>query len=85
MAATRGKKTVGFEQSLIDLETLVKSLEQGDLPLEEALSTFEKGLQLAQSCQKTLQNAELKVTKLIENDDQSLQEIPFDDLKEVDE
>ncbi len=85
MAVTRGKKTNGFEQAIIDLETLVKTLEQGDLPLEEALSTFEKGLKLAQSCQKTLQTAELKVTKLIENTDQGFQEEPFLDLKETDE
>lgn len=85
MTAIRGKKTIGFEQSLGELESLVKMLEQGDLPLEEALCTFEKGLKLAQTCQKTLQTAELKVTKLIEGDDQNFQEVPFHDLKDDNE
>ncbi len=57
-----GKKT--FESSLKDLETAVEKLEAGDLPLEEALACFEAGVKAAGSCQKLLQEAELKVEKI---------------------
>lgn len=58
------KKTVSFEKSLADLSQIVKELEQGELPLDKALSHFETGMLLARSCQKTLEEAELKVQKL---------------------
>lgn len=56
------KKT--FESSLKTLESAVEKLEAGDLPLEEALACFEDGVKAAGSCQKLLQEAELKVEKL---------------------
>ncbi len=53
-----------FESSLKSLEIAVERLEKGDLPLEEALSCFEEGVKAAGSCQKLLNEAELKVNKL---------------------
>lgn len=53
-----------FELSLKSLEDLVSRLEQGDLPLEEALKAFEKGVGLTQTCQHILQEAEQKVEQL---------------------
>lgn len=55
-----------FEKSLAALEDLVKKLEAGDLPLEESLKQFERGVQLARSCQEALQQAELRVQQLIQ-------------------
>jgi exodeoxyribonuclease VII small subunit len=64
------QKTPSFEQSLNDLEILVEALETGDLPLEEALSTFEKGIKLTKECQQQLSKAEQKVSLLVgEGDD----------------
>ncbi len=57
-----GKKT--FEASLKDLESAVERLEAGDLPLEDALACFEEGVKAAGSCQKLLQEAQLKVEQL---------------------
>lgn len=57
----------GFEQSLSELETLVEALESGDISLEEALAKFERGVQLARSCQDALKTAELRVAQLTEN------------------
>jgi len=51
----------GFEQTLSELETLVARMEAGDLPLEEALRNFERGVQLTRDCQQALQNAQQKV------------------------
>lgn len=48
-----------------DLEELVERLEQGDLPLEESLAAFERGVLLTRSCQSALKEAEQKVEILL--------------------
>ena len=62
------RKSPNFEKSLEELESLVESLESGELSLEDSLKTFEKGIQLTQSCQTALQEAEQKVQVLLEKD-----------------
>jgi len=59
-------KTLDFEQALGELETVVERLEHGELPLEEALKQFERGVQLARSCQAALKQAEQKVEILLQ-------------------
>jgi len=54
-----------FEASLEELEALVERLEQGDLPLEEALRTFERGVSLTRQCQVALAEAQQKVEILL--------------------
>ena len=54
-----------FEQSMRELEALVEKLEQGDLPLEEALKQFERGVALTRACQAALKEAEQKVEVLL--------------------
>ncbi|HEY4213820.1 MAG TPA: exodeoxyribonuclease VII small subunit [Steroidobacteraceae bacterium] len=54
-----------FEQALAELETLVERLERGDLPLEEALRTFERGVTLTRHCQSALKTAQQKVEILL--------------------
>ena len=54
-----------FEASLEELEALVERLEQGDLPLEDALRTFERGVQLTRQCQNALAEAQQKVEILL--------------------
>jgi exodeoxyribonuclease VII small subunit len=72
------KKTVRFEDSLAELEQLVERMEQGNLPLEESLKLFERGVQLTRACQKALKEAEQKVQILLEdNGEPTLQ--PFTD------
>jgi len=48
-----------------DLEELVERLEKGDLPLEESLAAFERGVVLTRSCQTALKEAEQKVEILL--------------------
>jgi exodeoxyribonuclease VII small subunit len=59
------EKLPDFEQSLSELEALVQKLEQGDVPLEEALATFERGVALTRQCQTALQTAQQKVEVLL--------------------
>jgi len=54
-----------FEQALAELETLVERLESGDLPLDEALQTFERGVALTRQCQGALKAAQQKVEILL--------------------
>ena len=55
-----------FEQAFKELEETVAKLEDGDLPLEAALALFERGQQLSAYCSRLLEQAELKVTQLME-------------------
>jgi exodeoxyribonuclease VII small subunit len=54
-----------FETAMRDLEALVERLEQGELPLEESLAAFERGVMLTRSCQTALKEAEQKVEILL--------------------
>ncbi|KTD57273.1 exodeoxyribonuclease VII small subunit [Legionella shakespearei] len=54
-------KGIHFEQSISDLEEIVKQLEKGELTLEESLKQFEKGIGLARHCQEVLNQAEQKI------------------------
>lgn len=56
---------IDFESAMRDLEALVEQLEQGDLPLEESLAAFERGVMLTRSCQTALTEAEQKVEILL--------------------
>ncbi len=53
-----------FEKAMGELEAVVERLEQGDIPLEEALSSFERGVALTRACQEALTHAEQKVEQL---------------------
>ena len=56
-----------FEKSLADLETIVGKLEDGDLPLEESLELFEKGIKLSRECRARLANAERRIEILMKD------------------
>ncbi len=60
-----------FEESLNELDTIVQSLEQGDLSLEESMAVFERGLNLSQLSQVKLKAAEQKVNILLEKNGNS--------------
>jgi exodeoxyribonuclease VII small subunit len=66
-----------FEECLQRLEKIVNELEKGDLPLEQALSLFEEGIELSNSCRKELDSAEGKVEILLKNNGK-LQPEPFE-------
>jgi exodeoxyribonuclease VII small subunit len=58
-----------FEAALAQLESLVTRLEAGDLPLDEALRTFEQGVRLTRECQSALAAAQQKVQLLLQRGD----------------
>ncbi|GAA0366188.1 exodeoxyribonuclease VII small subunit [Bowmanella denitrificans] len=72
---------MSFEQSLAELESIVKQMEGGDLPLEEALAQFERGIELTRHSQSKLSQAQQKVSILMEKQGQA-ELVPFDDAGE---
>lgn len=54
-------KPAGFEATLAELEALVARMEAGEMPLDEALRCFERGVQLTRECQSALQTAQQRV------------------------
>ena len=60
---------LSFEASLDALEGIVTHLEAGNLPLEEALAEFERGIALTRTSQKTLMAAEQRVQILLNDDE----------------
>lgn len=59
-----------FEAALQELEQLVEKMESGDQNLEEALKSFQRGVELTRTCQKGLKEAEQRVEKLIQKNDE---------------
>lgn len=66
-----------FEESLDQLEAIVRKLEDGDLPLEESLELFEKGVKLSRECKERLVRAERRIEVLMKesNGDLKLEEM----------
>ena len=71
-------KTPSFEQALAELESLVESMEQGELSLEESLKSFERGVLLTRTCQQALKEAEQKIQILTANNPDA-EPKPFED------
>ena len=68
---------LSFEKSLEKLESLVKTLESGELSLEDSIKAFEEGVSLAQNCGKILDEAEKKVEILLRSKDGTATKQPF--------
>lgn len=60
--------TSNFEKNISDLENIVTELEKGDLNLDESISKFEEGIKISKQCNKILEDAEKKITILLEKD-----------------
>lgn len=60
-----------YEEAIAELESIVNHLEAGDLPLEDALKQFERGISLARSNSQKLNKAQQQVSILMQNDNQA--------------
>ena len=66
--AEKKEKELSFEESLLTLEEIVRKLEIGDVPLDEAINEFNTAMKLAASCDEKLKNAEEAISKLVNKD-----------------
>jgi exodeoxyribonuclease VII small subunit len=72
--------TSTFEDVLAELERRVKRLEAGELPLEEALTLYEEGVELARACHERLEIAEQRVAQLVRGRE-GIEERPLGDVE----
>jgi len=63
---SKKSQAVDFESALAELEKIVDKMEAGDQSLEDALKAFQRGVELARTCQQGLKDAEQRVEKLIQ-------------------
>lgn len=77
------KKHGSFEENMERLEKIVRSMERGDVPLEESLKLFQEGTELVKACGKLLDEAEQQVTKIIAQADGTPAEESFKDGTDV--
>lgn len=75
------KDGFNFEEALEELESLVTSMEEGDLSLEDSLKAFEKGIKLTRECQTALKQAEQKVQVLL-NESGETEDLESDELED---
>lgn len=62
------KKELSFEENLEKLEAIVKQLESGEVPLDDAINEFNEAMKLAKKCDEKLKNAEDSITKIVNTD-----------------
>ena len=70
-------KSNNFEDKITELEKVVNELENGEMSLDESLTKFEQGMKLSKECNKMLEDAEKKITILLEKDG-NIEEENFD-------
>ena len=64
---TKDNENIKFELALSQLEKIVLKLEDDSINLEDSVKSFEQGIELVKKCQKQLKDAELKVSKLLDD------------------
>lgn len=79
------EKKQTFETSLQQLEKIVRTLEDGDLSLEESLKLFENGVRLSRECQERLNQAERRIEILMQDEEGNplLQSVGKEDLSDA--
>mgnify|MGYP002786475532 CR=1 FL=1 len=77
-SAKKSLETLSFEDALSELETIVRSLESGQAPLEQSITAYERGMALKQHCEKRLNEAQAKIEKITTAKDGTLKTQPLD-------
>ena len=69
------KEEKSFEENITNLENIVAELEKGDLNLDDSMKKFEEGMKISKECSKILEDAEKKITILLEKNGETTEEI----------
>ena len=70
---SKEKNEIDFEESMEKLEKIAKELENDDLSLNDSVKKFEEGMKISQDCKKVLDEAEKKITILIDDTEKDLE------------
>ncbi len=76
-------KNIDFENSMLELDGIVKKLEGGALTLDESIAEFERAMQLVKICNERLESAEQRVRILTEDKSGIISDKPFDEENEA--
>ena len=76
------EQPIRFEEAMLNLEEVVQKLETGDIPLEDAITLYKKGMELSSFCHEKLQDAEKQLISIIDKDDEK---VAFNPTKGVNE
>lgn len=69
------KKKITFESGIQELETLIRALEQGQMPLEESFKAFEKAVELKNALQEMLDEGDKRIRVLTESGERTIEEV----------
>ncbi|MFV8827970.1 exodeoxyribonuclease VII small subunit [Alkalihalobacterium sp. APHAB7] len=72
----QNREELSFEDAINELESVVEKLEQGDVPLEEAISMFQQGMNLSKLCHDKLTVVEKQLEQILTEDGQ-IEEVSF--------
>ncbi len=78
MSQAKTIKSLNFEEALGELETIVRSLETGQAPLEDSITAYERGIALKKHCEAKLRDAQAKIEKITVDKDGSIKTEPLD-------
>ena len=67
-----------FEEQIAELEKIINELENGNLNLDDSVVKFEEGMKISKECNKMLENAEKKITILLNGEDGEMKAENFD-------
>ncbi len=73
------EQSKSFEASMKRLEEIVRTMERGEMPLEQSLALFEEGTALVRGCAAMLDEAEMKIVKLMKGSDGQPVELEYED------
>jgi exodeoxyribonuclease VII small subunit len=76
-AAGPAPDLASFEAMMLEIERIAASLERGDLPLQDSLAAFERASLLTKQAQRLLEQAEDRLTRLVEGGPGEVLEVPF--------
>jgi exodeoxyribonuclease VII small subunit len=69
---------LSFEEALAELETIVRSLEEGTIKLDDAIEAYERGSALKRHCEAKLDEAQARVEKILQGEDGKVTSVPLD-------
>jgi exodeoxyribonuclease VII small subunit len=74
---TQPEAPQSFEDSLRRLQRIIEALEEGDLPIDDAVTLYEEGMRLVGVCNQRLDTVDLRITQLSQNADGTFGRVPF--------